>query len=81
MHESAAAQQIVRTVLSEAGRRRATEVTSVDVEIGELDGFREVALREAFAIEAKGTPLEHTTLNVHVRAGRGLVIQRASFVT
>jgi len=81
MHESVFAQQIVLTVLHEANRRGAVSVSSVDVEIGALDALGEEGLREAFAIEARGTPLETARLNVHTHAGRGLVVQKASFVT
>jgi len=80
MHESVFAQQIVQTVLAEATRRRAASVRSVDVEIGALDAISEETLREAFAIEAAGTPLEHTQLNVRTHEGRGLVVRKASFV-
>lgn len=81
MHESVGAQQIVHTVLAEAGRRRAKAVTSILVEVGELDGLREDALREAFALEAEGTPAEGAVLTVRRAEGRGLVIRKASFVT
>lgn len=81
MHESVLAQQIVLTVLLEANRCGAVSVASVDVEVGALDALSEEGIREAFAVEARGTPLESARLNLRTREGRGLVVRKASFVT
>lgn len=66
MHELAVAQEIVRAVLSVAASRGATAVRSVDVDIGELEGLQAETLREAFHVEATGTPVEGASLNVTV---------------
>lgn len=66
MHELAIAQEIVRAVLAEAARRKARGVRSVDLEIGALEGLREIDLRRAFEIEAAGTLAHGADLRVRV---------------
>jgi hydrogenase nickel incorporation protein HypA/HybF len=70
MHDIAAAQAILRTVLDEASRRGAVRVRRVAVSIGTWDGLRPESLREAFSLEAVGTPAEGAQLDVTVRATR-----------
>ena len=64
MHELVMAQQIVRSVRGEVERVRATEVRSIDVDLGDLEALDEDDLREAFRLEASGTPLEDAVVNV-----------------
>ena len=66
MHQLVIAQQIVHAVLSEMERRGASDVRSIDVEVGELEGLREEEIRRAFRLEAAGTPLESTDLRVSI---------------
>ncbi len=64
MHELAIAQQVVKVVLDEAGRRHAKRVKTVEIEVGQLEGLGARELREAFSVEAAGTPLEGAFLQV-----------------
>jgi Zn finger protein HypA/HybF involved in hydrogenase expression len=60
------AQQIVSAVLSEVDRRAASGVRSIEVDVGELEGLQEEALRRAFRAAAAGTVLEETELHVTI---------------
>ncbi len=66
MHELIMAQQILRTLLAEAKRRGASRVRAAEVRIGELEGIRDAELRQAFEIQAAGTPLDGTELRVTI---------------
>ena len=70
MHELAMAQQVLRVVSAEMERRGAAAVTSIDLELGTLEGLREEDLVRAFQLEATGTPLEATVLRVRMRGPR-----------
>ncbi len=64
MHETVIAQQIVRAVLSEVDARGASACTSIDVELGLLEGLEARDLQAAFDLEAAATPLEGAALHV-----------------
>jgi hydrogenase nickel incorporation protein HypA/HybF len=64
MHETVIAQQIVRAVLDEMQRRGATACTSIEVDLGQLEGLDRDDLQAAFDLEAEGTPLEGAILSV-----------------
>ena len=66
MHELMIAQDIVRAVLAEAKRQNAVGVRSIDLEVGEVEGLREIDLRRAFEIEAAGTVIHGARLQITV---------------
>jgi len=70
MHEYVAAQQIVNTVVEEAGRQGALRVSEVSVKLGELTGISSFNLREAFKVESKDTIAEGAKLDVRKVAGK-----------
>ena len=70
MHELAIAQQVVRTVLAEMDRRGAAAVRSIDIDLGAFEGLRPEDLRRAFELEAAGTPLDGTLLQITLVPGR-----------
>ncbi len=67
MHETVIAQQIVAAVLDEVRRRGAVSCRSIEVDLGELEGLHRADLQAAFDIEAKGTLLEGTVLEVSLK--------------
>ncbi len=64
MHETVIAQQIARAVLSEMDHRGASACTSIDVELGQLEGLDAKDLQAAFDLEAAGTLLDGAILAV-----------------
>ena len=64
MHELVIAQDVVRAVLNEVKRQSAVGVRSIDLEVGELEGLREIDLRRAFEVEAAGTILHGARLRI-----------------
>jgi hydrogenase nickel incorporation protein HypA/HybF len=66
MHETTIMERIVRAVLREMGRRGASSVESIEVEVGELEGVRMEDLKRAFDLRVRDTPLEETILHVTI---------------
>jgi hydrogenase nickel incorporation protein HypA/HybF len=64
MHELAIADSIFRTVLAEIDKNGYARVSSVGLRIGLLTDVVPEALTFGFGAIARGTPLEHTSLEI-----------------
>jgi hydrogenase nickel incorporation protein HypA/HybF len=66
MHETVIAQQVVRAVLAEMEARGASACTTIDVDIGQLEGLQPQDLQAAFDLEAADTPVDGAVLQISV---------------
>lgn len=69
MHEFAMTQRIVESILEEAKKHGASEVTAVYLTIGEFTFLEEEAVRTAYETLTKGTPLEGSVLHLTFEKG------------
>jgi hydrogenase nickel insertion protein HypA len=64
MHEVAAMQSIVRTILEYMQKAGASRVTNVQLELGASGHFTAEAAQQHFEVLTKGTPIEEATLKI-----------------
>lgn len=66
LHEMGIAEAIVRAVTTEAARRGAERVRSIDLDVASREGLTVEAITSAFEIAAQGTNAEGAVLRVEV---------------
>jgi len=66
MHEHAAIDGIVKSILADRSLQQAAKVTEVFLEIGALEFHSEEAFRQGFSVAVKGTVLDGAVLKMEV---------------
>ena len=66
MHEVAIAEEIKQIVINKLGENNSKIVKKVNLLIGEMTSIVPEALRFAFEIVAKDTPLENAVINIKI---------------
>jgi hydrogenase nickel incorporation protein HypA/HybF len=69
MHEFSVMSQIVDAIVSEAGKRNATRIEGVTIDIGEFTMLGEEQMRFAFEVLAKGTVMDGADLVIRKAEG------------
>lgn len=72
MHEYGLIQDVVDRALVECQRARASAVSRVRIEVGEFAVASNESLETAYEILTRGTPLEHSTLEIAQVAGHAV---------
>ncbi len=70
MHEYSVMTQIMDSILAEAGKRKATKVEEVDIEVGEFTLLGIEQLRFAYELMSKDTITEGSRLNISELKGK-----------
>lgn len=69
MHEYSVMSQIVELILAEANKRKAEEVSHVNLDIGEFTFLGDEQMKFAFEVLTKGTIAEGASLDITRRKG------------
>jgi hydrogenase nickel incorporation protein HypA/HybF len=69
MHEFSVMSQIVDAIMEEAGKRSATRIDGVTIELGEFTMLGEEQMRFAFEVLSKGTMMETAVLELRKTDG------------
>jgi hydrogenase nickel incorporation protein HypA/HybF len=71
MHEFSLAEEVIRLVQNEAERNKASSVSEITIEVGNICGVEVEAFRSALELLSENSILEGTLLNIVTLAGKG----------